>query len=332
MASNSTRVPMRPTLARIAVIGALGAALSAITIAPAAAKSDTPKAKPRSASDKMTIQDVSGLSVTRTWKIGKDDPNTLVATIEVQNTTPTPITTSIVEPIPTTTLKRITFTPLKMHTSSIPGLGRYDISVQPGGTLRFGYTAHLEHDRKANAQSRLAVVKSEMEATIPNAQPTDADRAIAAMKDRYVGPIAMTEFWTDGLGHPPDSPAIGPTTISLRLTATPNCRVVGRGCRFPAQDGFGSEPKLAGLEPVGNSLVADGSADLADSGLTCDGAPDSGVMVKHWNFDPTAWRLSWAGWEVTRGQYTIVADLTSPANGRCSTAIVHVAFSGAMNA
>jgi hypothetical protein len=55
-------------------------------------------------------------------------------------------------------------------------------------------------------------------------------------------------------------------------------------------------------------------------------------MVKHWNFDPTAWRLSWAGWEVTRGQYTIVADLTSPANGRCTTAIVHVAFSGAMNA
>ena len=145
-----------------------------------------------------------------------------------------------------------------------------------GGNLTFGYTARLTKDRKANAQNRLATVKGEMEATLPTAQATDADRAVAAMKDRYVGPLAMTDFDTTGVGHPPDPPAIGPSTISLRLTTTPTCRVVGRGCRFPAQDSFTYEPKLAGARAHGQLLVANGSADLADSGLTCDGAADSG--------------------------------------------------------
>jgi hypothetical protein len=187
-------------------------------------------------------------------------------------------------------------------------------------------------DRKANAQDRLATVKGEMEATLLGAQATDADRAVAATKDRYVGQVALTDFGTTGLGHPPEAPAIGPTTISLRLTTTATCRVVGRGCRFPAQDSFTSEPRLTALDPMGNSLVAAGSADLVDSGLTCDGVADSGVMAKTWSFEPTAWRLSWAGWEVTQGRYTIVSDLTSPANGRCSTATVHVAISGALSA
>jgi hypothetical protein len=82
-------------------------------------------------------------------------------------TNTSPITTSIVEPIPTTSLKRITFRPLKMHTSSIPGLGRYDITVPSGGERTFGYTARLVPDRKANAQDRLATVRGEMEATLP---------------------------------------------------------------------------------------------------------------------------------------------------------------------
>jgi hypothetical protein len=86
------------------------------------------------------------------------------------------------------------------------------------------------------------------------------------------------------------------------------------------------------IDDWGNALVANGSADLADSGLTCDGVADSGLMVKSWTFEPTAWRLSWAGWEVTQGKYTIVSDLTSPANGRCTTATVHLVFSGPVSA
>jgi hypothetical protein len=332
MTRNRTRPSIRRAFAHVAGAAALAVGVAAIVMAPAAAETGKPRPKLRAAQESATVQDVSGLSVTRTWRIAKDDPNTLVAKITAQNTSSAPITTSIVEPIPTASLKRITFTPLKMHTSSIPGLGRYDITVPAGGNLTFGYTAHLAKDRKTTAQNRLATVKHEMEATLPGAQATDADRAIAAMKDRYVGPVALTDFNTTGLGHPPEPPAIGPGSISLRLTTTPTCRVVGRGCRFPAQDSFTSEPKLSGLEPMGNALVANGSVDLADSGLTCAGVADSGLMVKSWTFEPTAWRLSWAGWEVTQGQYTIVADLTSPANGRCTTATVHFVFSGAISA
>ena len=323
---------MTPTIVRIATIPLAVAALAALTIAPAGAAKDKPAPKARSASDSMTTQDVSGLSVTRTWKIDKNDPNTLVATIEVQNTTPNAITTSLVEPIPTTSLKRITFTPLKMHTSSIPGLGRYDISVPPGGNLRFGYTAHLTEDRKASAQSRLPIVKSEMEATIPVAQATDVDRMIAAMKDRYAGPVELAEAIADGV-EPGVAPQLGPIgTNILRLTPVPACYVVTRGCRFTAQDSFTRDPKLAALEPMGTALGGNGSADIAQSGLTCAGTEAPGVMDKHWTVEPTAWRLTWGGWEVSQVRFTVVADLTVQETSRCVRASVHTVTTGLLTA
>jgi hypothetical protein len=330
MTSPST--PVSKPVGRVAAVAVMAAALSILAFAPAAAKPSEPEAKTRAAEETASVQDVSGLSVTRTWKIAKGDPNTLVTKISARNTGTAPVSTSIVEPIPTSSLRRITLYPLELHTSSIPGLARFDITVPSGSEVKFSYKARLTPERKVNPQDRLAAVKGEMEATISAAQATDADRAIAAVKDRYVGPLALTDFGTTGIGTPGEPPAIGPTTISLRLTTTPTCRVVGRGCRFSAQDSFTAEPKLAALEPMGNSLVANGSVDLAESGLTCAGVEDSGVMVKHWTFEPTGWRLSWAGWEVTRGQYTIASDLTSPANGRCTTASVHLVFSGAVSA
>jgi hypothetical protein len=310
------------------------AALMAMTIAPAAARSNEPKRppEPRSAEASSTVQDVSGLTVTRTWKIDKRDPRTLVASIAAQNSTTAPITTSIVEPIPTASLTRITFRPLKMHTSSVPGLGRFDITVPNGATLQFGYTARLTKDKKATAQNRLDTVKNEMEATIPTALPTDADRANAAMTNRYVGQVTVTDLSSVGVSPPPPAPTISGTNI-LRLTpATPTCRVVGRGCRFSAQDSFTAEPKLAALEPAGNSLVAAGAADLPQSGLTCGGNDEAAVMTKTWTFDPTGWRLSWAGWEVSQGQYTVVSDLSAAENGRCYAASVHMVLGGPLNA
>jgi hypothetical protein len=330
----STHTDKSGGVARGAAAAIAIAILSVATIAPAAARSDEPERKPepRSAEATSTVQDVSGLTVTRTWKIDKRDPNTLVTTISAQNATPAPITTSIVEPIPTTSLTRITFRPLKMQTSSIPGLGRFEITVASGATLEFGYTARLTKDKSATAQNRLDTAKNEMEATIPSAQPTDADRAIAATRDRYVGPVSVTDFSSVGVNPPPPAPTTSGTNI-LRLTpATPMCRVVARGCRFSAQDSFTSEPKLAALDPAANSLVSTGAADLPQSGLTCGGADASAVMTKTWTFDPTGWRLSWSGWEVSQGQYTVVSDLSAAENGRCYAASVHMVLGGTLNA
>jgi len=51
--------------------------------------------------------------------------------------------------------------------------------------------------------------------------------------------------------------------------------------------------------------VADGSADLPVSGMTCNDADTPGLQVNHWSFEPTNWRLTWSGWEVSQGAYTI---------------------------
>jgi hypothetical protein len=210
-----------------------------------------------------------------------------------------------------------------------PGLARLDVTVPSGGSLDFGYTALLIKDRKANAQDRLATVQGEMEATLAAAQPGDPDRALAAMKDRYVGQVTVTEETPDGVTL--EQPQLGRTfNISVRLTTTPFCRVVSRRCRFPAADSFLDEPKLAGLEPTGNSLVSDGSADLAESGMTCGGAETPGLQVNHWTFEPTSWKLAWSGWEVSQGRYTIVGDLSSPANSRCVAGSVHTVITGLM--
>jgi len=79
------------------------------------------------------------------------------------------------------------------------------------------------------------------------------------------------------------------------LTPAPACYVVTRGCRFTAQDSFTRDPKLAALEPIGTALGGNGSADIAQSGLTCAGTEAPGVMDKHWTVEPTAWRLTWGG-------------------------------------
>jgi hypothetical protein len=42
--------------------------------------------------------------------------------------------------------------------------------------------------------------------------------------------------------------------------------------------------------------------------------------------------LSWAGWEVSQGQYAVVSDVSSPENGRCTTASLHMVLSGPLNA
>jgi hypothetical protein len=109
MTSELTRAPS--AVARLTAVAVAVAVVSVAAIAPAVAQSDQPKRKPklRSAEAAATVQDVSGPSVTRTWKIDKKEPNTLVATITAMNTPSAPIATSIVEPIPTTSLKRITF-------------------------------------------------------------------------------------------------------------------------------------------------------------------------------------------------------------------------------
>ena len=332
MTTDGTRATPRQTLARAVTLAALAAVFATVAAVPAvAATKPEPKSKVRTAEETTTVQDVSGVTVTRTWTIDKHDPGTLVTKIAVRNTTPTPITTSIVEPIPTTSLKRITFKPLDMPTTSIPGLGRFPVTVPNGGTVTFGYTARLTPQRKVTPEDRLATVKAEMEATLPVAQATDADIPIAATKDRYSGTLEVTEVTAEGLeGGPPPPPP--PASIVLRLTPAPSCRVVSRGCRFTAQDSYLRDPKLATLEPAGNALVASGFADVPESGLTCDGTNEPGVFSKHWTFEPTAWRLTWAGWEVTQGRYTIVADLSAPESGRCYGASVHTVTTGLLAA
>src|SRR5688572_26944215 len=114
MTSETIRAPSAATRVTAAAVAVVAVTVAVIT--PAAQANNTKrKATLRSAEATSTVQDVSGLSVTRTWKIDKRDPNTLVTTITATNTTPAPITTSIVEPIPTTSLKRITFRPLTMQ-------------------------------------------------------------------------------------------------------------------------------------------------------------------------------------------------------------------------
>src|SRR5262245_40358006 len=94
-------------IARVAAVAVMTAALTTLAVAPAAAK--PAKARPGKAS--ASVQDVSGLQVTRTWKIAADDPGTLVATVHVQNTNTAPVTTTILEPMPTDSLKKVKFTP-----------------------------------------------------------------------------------------------------------------------------------------------------------------------------------------------------------------------------
>ena len=324
MTSGTTHVSN--AFGRVAGFIVVVAAASTIAMAPAVAK----PAKARSGTASASVQDVSGLQVSRAWKIAADDPGTLVATVHVQNTNTAPVTTTILEPLPTTSLKKAKFTPKKVTVTQTPGLARVEVTIPSGGELDYGYTALLTKDRKSNAQDRLATVQGEMEATLATTQAGDPDKAIAAMKDRYVGRIKVTEETADGIII--DHPVLGREfTTSLRLTTTPFCRVVSRGCRFTAADGFTDEPKLAGFEPVGNSLVSDGSADLAESGITCGGAETPGLQVNHWTFEPTNWKLTWSGWEVSQGTYTIVGDTTSPASGRCVYGAYHTVLTGLLS-
>jgi hypothetical protein len=325
MTSGST-VVFRRAVVRVTSTVSVAAIATALAVAPAAAKQ--PK-QPRVAKAETTVQDVAGLEVVRTWKITPDDTGSLTVTVQVRNPNAAPVTTTILEPLPTDSLKKVKFSPKKVKATETPGLARFDVTVPSSGTTTFGYTALLTKDRKANAQDRLATIQGEMEATLATAQPTDADRALAAVKDRYVGRVKVTEEAADGVTL--EEPQLGREfAISLRLTPTPNCRVVSRGCRFTAADSFTDEPKLTALDPFGNALVADGSADLAESGMTCNGVEAPGLMVTHWSFDPTNWRLSWSGWEVIQGNYTIVGDLSSPSNSRCVAAAVHTVLTGLM--
>jgi len=323
MTKESTRKSNAVGRAAAAVVAV--AAASAMAIAPAAAE----PAKARSATATTTIQDVSGLQVVRAWKIAADDPGTLTATVHVQNTNTEPVTTTILEPLPIASLAKAKFTPKKVTVTQTPGLARVEVTVPSSGEVDFGYTAQLTKDKKATAQERLATVQGEMDAALGIAQPTEPDRALAAMKGRYVGTLAVTELTTSGLenSNPPPPP---PATIILLLTPTPSCQVVSRGCHFTAKDSYTRDPKLAALDPAGNSLTSSAAADLEQSGLTCDGANAPGVNTKNWTFEPTAWHLTWAGWEVTEGRYTIVSDLTSPDNGVCFGASVHMVTTGMM--
>jgi hypothetical protein len=319
---------MCTTVGRVAGFLLVLAAASTLAIAPAAAK--PVKQRSATASASASVQDVSGLQVTRAWKIAAGDPGTLVATVHLQNTNTAPVTTTILEPMPTDSLKKVEFKPKKVKVTPTPGVARVDVTIPSGGELDYTYTALLIKDRKANAQDRLATVQGEMEATLATAQPSDPDKAIAAMKDRYVGRMKVTEETADGVTI--DVPILGREfSTSVRLTTTPFCRVVSRGCRFPATDGFTDEPKLTGFEPAGNSLVSDASADLAESGLTCGGADTPGLQVNHWTFEPTNWKLTWSGWEVSQGTYTIVGDTTSPPTGRCVYGAYHAVLTGLLS-
>src|SRR5262245_32187214 len=145
MTSRTTYVST--ALGRVAAVVVAAAAASAIAIAPAAAK----PVKDRDGKASSTVQDVSGLQVVRTWKIAAGDPGKLTATIHVQNPNTAPVTTTILEPLPTTSLKKVRFTPKKVKPTQTPGLARVDVTVPSGGSLDFGYTAVLTKDRKANA-------------------------------------------------------------------------------------------------------------------------------------------------------------------------------------
>lgn len=313
--------PSKPILAAVAMFAAV---LFALPVTAAAA----PPARTRDAQQSSSVTDASGLTVERTWKIAAEDPQTLTATIVLTNTNTAPVATTIVEPIPTTSLRRLTFRPKHRITpTTADGLARIDVTVSSGAHLALGYTARLTPDRKANALDRMAAVQGEMVATMATAQPNDADRAVAAIMDRYVGTLQVEEETAAGVDI--GQSAMGErTTVSLRLTTTPYCRVVARGCGVPALDGIPTEPRLASLDPFGTSLVASGSADLADSGLTCGGTAEPGLSVRTWSFEPRVWQLRWEGWQVRQAQYTIVEDLSSPANGRCVGASIHLVTTG----
>ena len=182
MTSRTTQVPN--AIGRVAAVAVVAAALSTLAVAPAAAK----PARDRSAKASTSVQDVSGLQVVRTWKIAAEDPATLTAAVHVENTNTAPVTTTILEPLPTDSLEKVKFTPKKVAVTQTPGLARVDLTIPSGGEVDFGYTAVLTKDRKANAQDRLAAVQGEMEATLATAQAADADKALAA----HEGPVCRT--------------------------------------------------------------------------------------------------------------------------------------------
>ncbi len=310
--------PRKQLVAAVAVVVAVLFGLPAVATA----------ARTRDAEQSSSVTDASGLTVDRTWKIAADDPQTLIATIVLTNTNTAPVTTTIVEPIPTASLRRITFRPKhRLTAATADGLARIDVTVSSGSRRALGYTARLTRDREANAQDRMAAVQDEMTATMATAAPTDADRAVAAIRERYVGTLQVEEETSSNVDM--DHSSVGDrTTVSVRLTTTPYCRVVARGCALPAQDSIVIEPRLVKLDPFGTSLVASGSADLADSGLTCNGASEPGLLVRSWSLEPRGWRLGWEGWQVSQAQYTLVEDLSSPANSRCLGASIHMLTTG----
>jgi hypothetical protein len=90
-----------------------------------------------------TVLMPSGLHVTRTWRLTGDDGNRFLASVEFANPTAAPITDSIVELIPkllTNNVANVQFLGPKPTVLRADPVVRFDVTVQPGGKQRVGYS------------------------------------------------------------------------------------------------------------------------------------------------------------------------------------------------
>ncbi len=90
-----------------------------------------------------TVLMPSGLHVTRTWRLTGDDGNRFLASVEFANPTTKAITDSIVEVIPkllTDNVAKVQFLGMTPTVLKADPVVRFDVTVQPGGKERVGYS------------------------------------------------------------------------------------------------------------------------------------------------------------------------------------------------
>jgi len=312
-----------------AAIVAVGALLAGglIAVSSSGSGSSDERAAARPVQEVVARSGNDGLSVVRTWRIARDDPHKLDATIGLTNTSDAAISTVHLEPLPTDSLKRISFRPTKVRVLSTPGLARFTVTVPPGSTVRLGYRAVLTKQRRARAKSRMADLQGEISSSLSAAQPTPEDLAAAAYGTSYRGTLVVTEESADGVNI--TNPALGRTdSVSLTLKMPSSCAVASRGCTLEGTDNYRTSQPGA-FKASGNSLSATARLDAPNElAVTCSGAPMPTTLDYRWAVEPLGARLDWNGWVITKLRYTRVLDKFTFGGGTCHGGTVHTLYTG----
>lgn len=287
---------------------------------------------PSKAIEAQADDHASGLSVDRRWTLTDGRRPRLRATITLQNRTAERITTELVEPVPTTSAKRVTFDKGSTPTASRDGLARYPVRLAPDASTTIGYEALLTRSATP-PDDRLAAAIDELELASAGLDATPEDVATAAYARDYRGSATIgAETTSSGLNL--SQPLLGTTqerSVKLAPLASA-CRVPARACAFQVlTDGPGRDAQVT----PENTLSASWTEDVTNvRPISC---PDgSGVVPASVDYRtslrPATVGMSWGGWLVSavayEGQFVVRTDPL----GRCPATFVDRVESGTLTA